>query len=1546
MSPVIFLSLSYFALSLYAILNLFIMKHHSPLAVSLISISLCAAATGFAISSKPQKLTTTPSPRTTRLLERPDGNSKPIEKVSKAKKSSSGSSRGLIGKINESIHIADSQKKRPANYSAPASENMPVIYGCIEYSGSSAGIDHTLCRIPTNDSESFEVIVNEVNAIDGGTLVGDIYYGAYHTEYYGEYQLYINGYDINDGTRKYQRYGDSSAEATDVAYNPADGKVYGCFCDPDSPDFSEYYFGTIDYSTGVTTRISDLPRQMAAIAINSEGTIYVIDKQQEQVGYSLKTTGADLYTIDATNGEMTFIGKTGLLPEYRTSACIDPASGRMFWTLSPDDELGYLYEINTSNGLPTLIYTFPGDEEIVGLFIKDSGITAGSPAAASNLSVSFPNGEMNGTVSFSLPSLDNDGNTLFGNLNWSLYFNELKKAEGSGYAGQEIELPVEVEEEGVYTISVIVSNSEGNSPEAIVTVYIGYDTPLAPSVNAELLSSGIKISWEPVTETVNGNAIDPNTVSYDILRLPDNEELYNYLSLTEITDIIPDDELAFRQYKVRARVGSKMSEWGVSPKVFIGALETPFEDDFNKISDFDFYTVIDNNNDGITWGPYIGNIQVAFNSDAAMDDWLITPPVMLYAGKAYKFSIDVLTGNGTAQEKFEVKWGLDNNVEYMTEPLIELQSVAHTTYETYHGFIIPKTTGRHFIGIHGCSDADMYTITVDNLKISDEMQAGVPGEIEGFTVQSRTDGSRIADISMNAPATDVAGLPLSSLSSIIVTRYGEEIKRFNSPAPGALLSFTDEVPESGNYEYTVYAENDLGEGPATSLNAYVGALAPGEVSNVTMKETSVPGQVTVSWEAPQYDIRGNALNPEFLKYRIYVPVSSSTMDVLIGDLTETTATFQATTNPEIQSFAQYVVVAETDGGISDGIPTPLVPVGAAYKTPFRESFSNGKPVSILGNNNAGGANWQLFNSSIGVEAADYDNGFIGSVASYAGDYGTLIMGKVDLAGMENPTLSFYTFSFIDEENVDNNEIEVTVICDGVSKVARRFAISELTQDEEWVKVSVPLDEYKGKQVNFTFTSYANVWSTTLLDCIRVDNHFNHNLSLMSIEAPEEVKTGNDFVIKADIENNSQEDVDEFAITLLVDGEIAEVLEGCSIGLDERKSFEFTRKFTVLDEETQNFTVRIDYASDEYDADNAASIRITPIPSTLPWVETLTAEKNEEGILLSWEAPDPDLYIPDSYTEDFETATPWASKQAVGWTFVDRDGGVVGGFSDGSCFPGIPQGSVQSFFVIDNTSSGYDDYFFHAYSGTRFLGQMFSYNRATGDGVVCDDWAISPELCGKTQMVSLKARCFDASYPETFEILYSDGSMDPEDFILANACAVYDEEWATFTAQLPEGARRLAVRCTSDYAYMLFVDDITFIPESNNTDIEVTGYRVYRDNQNIQELPASMLSWLDNSSDTKAIYRITALYNEGESRPSAGISADDTGIKVLDGLKGVYGGKGFIRIRNAAGSEVSITDISGKCFAKFKVDSNSESVELPAGVYLVEVDKVPAKVIVR
>ena len=194
-------------------------------------------------------------------------------------------------------------------------------------------------------------------------------------------------------------------------------------------------------------------------------------------------------------------------------------------------------------------------------------------------------------------------------------------------------------------------------------------------------------------------------------------------------------------------------------------LTPPYSETFADESFLESYTIIDSNQDGTKWHLELGTVQISYNSELDMDDWLITPALNLEGGKMYSFSIEIMTG-GSFNETFEVMFGKDKTPEALVNPIIEKTSIAHTVYKAYTGTISPAESGTFYVGIHGCSQKDMLSLSIKNLKIGAAAGASTPSAPSNLVVNTRTNGELKADISLTAPTLDLNGQDLTELESV------------------------------------------------------------------------------------------------------------------------------------------------------------------------------------------------------------------------------------------------------------------------------------------------------------------------------------------------------------------------------------------------------------------------------------------------------------------------------------------------------------------------------------------------------------------------------------------------------------------------------------------------------------------------------------------------------------------------------------------------------------------------------------------------------------
>ncbi|MDE5979704.1 MAG: choice-of-anchor J domain-containing protein, partial [Muribaculaceae bacterium] len=318
--------------------------------------------------------------------------------------------------------------------------------------------------------------------------------------------------------------------------------------------------------------------------------------------------------------------------------------------------------------------------------------------------------------------------------------------------------------------------------------------------------------------------------------------------------------------------------------------------------------------------------------------------------------------------------------------------------------------------------------------------------------------------------------------------------------------------------------------------------------------------------------------------------------------------------------------------------------------------------------------------------------------------------------------------------------------------------------------------------------------------------------------------------------------------------------------------------------------------------------------------------------------------PMQVTEDFESGESFA-KEFEGWTFVDLDNGFQGGFQNID-IPGVtPDKTKGSFFVFDNADDAFN-LSFATTSGTKFLATLFNY-----DDSAIDDWAISPILTGDAQTISFFARSYSNDYPEKIEVWYTTStSVDPADFVKVESFGTKtvpcdaDRNFVEYTADLPAGAKRFAIRSCATGSFMLLVDDVTYTA-LDTFDGELKGYNIYCDGVKLNDAPLTEAAYVHADVDDAAhTYHVTAVYDKGESELSEPVTIDQSGIDAVlaAGIKVAVEGHAIV-VTGAEGKLVTINAVDGRTIYSAQGDAR---VTVNSSIYLVTADRKTVKVIVR
>lgn len=983
---------------------------------------------------------------------------------------------------------------------------IPLIYGGLVFYDGMTGADYALCAIDPTSNRPLRPVVAGVKADAGGVAVEDTYYAAHETTVYAggiekTVAAYVS-YSTSDWSQTGKFNAPASCIATDLAYDPVGKKAYGCFAVPVVVDESGgitgggYLFSSISYPSTAMTAIAKVSsgREWHAMAFSPEGQLYVIILQGHWVTeYDYEYTKSTLCKVDKVTGEVVEVGDTGVIPDSSGSGAIDPVTGRFFWWVN-NRQGGALYEVDLTTGHATKLYTAPRNEQFAGLYIP--GVkSAKVPGRPVNLTAIFPMGQLSGTVSFTAPTSLYDGSAATGEVSYKVSCNGTVLATGNTSCGEPVSLDVTLPADGDSGIEVIMSNADGDGPAATHWIYAGNDTPLAPAnFKATYADGNFSLSWDAVTQGVNGGYLDKEDVTYSVTRMPDGVKVADNVKGTSIAvPYAETDKLEIFTFELKASSGGHDSGTVKSGNVIVGATEPPYEVAWTSRDEVQKYvTIINANDDERDWVVVFPMKEFRMAGAAkGHDDWLIMPPLKLKGGLAYELTFDLHAyDTGNYVERMEVKMGTDNTVAGMTKTLLAPFDFSNTKYDDTPRSVLvkPEQDGVYYIGFHAISKPNQHNIYLKNIKVGTGIGVTTPAAVSDLTAMPDPDGSMAVTISFKLPEKDFSGNALTSISKVEIVRDDNSVaKTWDSGlTPGQSLTFKDTEALAGQHVYTVYAYNESGRGEGARAGVYAGLSKPAAVEELRVKESNRKGIVEVSWDKVDKDVNGKSINPALNKYTLY-DTTDRGQELVKDKTSDTSATWTAVSGDE-QKFVSFCIYPSNDAGQGAKTDSKPAPVGKAYRLPYAESFADGYPARIFRIEQNDCAQIGFGQDAANFSSQDGDNGYFAVEGKNVGSWGELSTGKINLSGVANPELSFYVYNLVDKAHPaisDRNTITVSV-SDGEGYVkVKEFEIGSLGDTDGWVKVTVSLADFKDSEVSICLRATTVNYYSTFIDNMSV-----------------------------------------------------------------------------------------------------------------------------------------------------------------------------------------------------------------------------------------------------------------------------------------------------------------------------------------------------------------------------------------------------------------------------------------------------------------------------
>lgn len=1357
-------------------------------------------------------------------------------------------------------------------------------------------------------------------------------YGVYVYPYSGIYKIF--GVDLNN-------FGNSSIDdhsfdsdykfiATATA-QAVDGTVYGEFWNKASAgeDGGPFEWGTVDYSTMTRTTIGPATHRYVALGITNDDKLYGID------------TEANLYSIDIHTGKETLVGSTGkyVMDDYGNfyaqSGAIDHKDNTFYWAAIETD--GYsttetLYEVNLKTAAVTPITTNCG--EIVGMLIKDDEPNGNAPAKVADAAMSFPEGSLSGTVSFTLPTKTYNGAALKGTVGYTVKRNGETVSTGSAEAGTAIVVADTVAGAGFYKYSITASNDKGDSQSSSVSGWIGFDTPNAPTnFTATLSNDTATLNWTAPKGSVNGGYT--GDITYDISRVAnrDTVQVATGISATTFDDDLSHVSRAYYKYFIRARAGELYSARTFARAgVVAGAyVEPAWNEYFDEANEFNsVFTTEDANGDGKKWRLLSGHAVSPNMSTTAKanDDWLFTPPIHLKPGRAYTVTFRTWNYN-TSDNSVEVLWGdsatstamKDTISATITPPRREASAITVTKD------IAPAKEGYYYIGFHENSAAGVRKsyVAIDDISVVVGARLSQPDSVTNLTVTPAALGALSATVSFNVPEKNLDGSSLDAVDSINILRGDSLIATLPGTKAGAAVTYTDsKVPANGFQTYTVVAYTGSEPGRDASRSAYIGIDVPSNTKNLRISDNGA--NIIASWDRFS-TIGGNGgyVDPDkvtFTYYKFAQPNYNITDTLVTSQPGDTSVVINI--NPEetteadgkTQTFLQLMGRARNEAGWGRfSMLTNELIIGPSIQLPFRETFKNG------GNDN--GFSWMNANQQvtgnpfasrwrIGYGATHDGDGYGVIWSPYSsnsynytitqGDECSYNLPKVALGGVAHPVLYFDIYVTPNDSALLNVQVQTP---DRTIHTLQTYDLATF-KTYGWQRCRADLTPFANERnVIVRFDGVATGDGPTIgLDDINIFNQFDRNLTVSAFTAPEKVTAGKSYKASVVLKNYGASAATGYSVVLYEGKEpVDTVAVSKSLAVLATDTVALNLPVAPNQESPLSVSAKVVYDGDAYLADNTTdTVSVSVSQSEYLKVNDLGAHDGSAGVELSWTRPAP---AKETVTENFDSYEPFA-KEMGEWTLVDGDKYLSAGVLQGHMYPGQntafafmafnPRKLTSEFNVLDANPG------ITPHSGDQFAAAIFPlnpYSSSLDMRVDQNNWIISPEIPATGQTIKFYA--FNAAlsateiYKETFDVLYSTESDDTASFVKiesdvadGNSLMTAGPNWKEFNVAIPAGARYFAIHNNTKAAntFIFGLDDITFdrvIPGSTDS---VVAYNIYRDGALIATVSGTDVAYTDAAvMPGSHVYNVTVVYKnrKGETNES-GFSNDasviSTGISAI------------------------------------------------------------------
>ena len=1194
-------------------------------------------------------------------------------------------------------------------------------------------------------------------------------------------------------------------------------------------------------------------------------------------------------------------------------------------------------------------------------------VDAMTPLTPEILEVSFPEGALDGTASIKMPVATFGGQDLTGDITLLTYIDGSLYGETPAMPGQTVDVAINNVEEGIRDFSFSVKSGELESARIDKSVFVGFDTPLAPT---DIVLSEGTLSWNPVTDGVNGGYIDTETLTYNVYL---NGEKINDTPISDCsyTFTMPDE--TFQKYvaQVEADNHGHLSERGFSNDIKAGSsFPLPFSME-PTVAEGELLETFSDRGGWYAWTvsqdpyePYMSCSTLSY--EKGYEEWVIFPAVSVGASDCLlEVSLEVMVRPGygdVIDENLSIAYGSERTPEAMKVVKTWNGIDNADDWQTLTTWCLP-TEGDTYFGLLTMPHENGGDLMVRNIRISmSDRPAMTPAEVTELSATGLPQGQLKAKVDFRMPELSAAGLPLGdqTLTATVTSPTGSASV---SGQPGSLQS-VEVATVQGFNEITVIASND-NDGLGNSVNIFTGLDVPAPLAAIRISHSEDYKSLHLEWDAPTEGYNGGFVDPADVSYALYLYNEDTWEWKFERNLgTETSCDFvpESVDGLTVSNAAILSTNAQGNSGI---VRTFESPVGTPYSLPMIENLNDEElygpvysPYALERPDASYNAEWGYISATYPYHVSQptpYGNGAFCALAE-EGAKARVALPVFSTVGIESAAIELPIWCGPDAATINvyaeayGMEPElIGTFSDPSESVWRkhRFHLPEKFLGKQWVSIKIDAVFNEGNTVG----AFAD---------LRIKAFLPDDVALMDILAPVYAAVGDEVAVTTLVENSGTEAAAMPAIRLEI-YKGADLLESIDMTPAEEKAelaeLEQMRYQAIWRPDGNacgDMTFKAVYADKDMDnSNNSISALCGVTTGNQPVIDDLEAVAGDEDVALTWTEP-----LVESGKEGFENFMPFYFSDRIGdFRNINLDTYSTVHFA-AFRFPydETPKGWQvlgESEMTALMDAAGMTNEYLHAYSGNNVLAAFTPQSYTVGEDLSADKWLISPLVKGGSELKFMMTAGWSGSQ-ETVEVMYSTTDDNPESFVSLDNIKLLYSQWNEYGYTLPEDARYFAIvyRGNSDeQGFFVMLDDIEYEPVESAYTIE--GYDILRDGLTVTENAAAHGSWTDAYvvPEEGAVYNVVPVVSRNGS-VSRGFKSNDahatrSGVAdILAGAVKVAAGKGCITVSGCDGSDITVTTADGINVAARRGVSGTETIRVASGVYVVRVSGRSCRVLVR